>query len=344
MKSLQGEIERNSKMELDWLGFISATVLGAYLFVFKLLRNVNGWYYHVKLGKKQQPLPPGDMGWPLVGKAFKSEDPDSFINKLISRHGRTGIYKTHLFGNSSVIVCTPDMCRRVMTDEEHFRPGYPKTAMELAGSNSMSNASPSQHKRLRRLTAAPIIGYKALAVYVERIDDIVIDSLDEWTSTKQPFELLKALKEVTFKVIVHIFFGSHNQYSVFTKLEDLFSEIAGAIFSLPIDLPCFTFHKALKARRKLVGIIECILEERKMMMKTGDQREGKKDLVDVLLEVEDEDGQKLEEKEIIDLLLQFAGHESTSPGIMWSLIYLAQHPQVMNKAMVRTCTTPTHSS
>ncbi|KAI4327252.1 hypothetical protein L6164_019736 [Bauhinia variegata] len=308
-------------MELDWLCYISATLLGAYLFVFKCLRNVNGWYYHVKLGKKKHPLPPGDMGWPLVGnffafaKSFRSGDPDSFINKLVSRYGRTGIYKTHLFGNPSVIVCTPDMCRRVMTDEEHFRPGYPKSTVKLTGT-SAGSASPAEHKRLRRLTTAPIMGHKALAVYTERIEDIVIDKLDEWASMKQPFELLKGLKEVTFRVIIHIFFGSHSQYSVVTKIGELFTETASALFSLPIDLPGFTFHKALKARKKLVGIIECILEERKMMMKTGDQREGKKDLVDVLLEVEDENGEKLEDKDIVDLLFQFqfAGHESTSLG------------------------------
>jgi hypothetical protein len=45
----------------------------------------------MKLRKKQYTLPPGHLGWPLIGnmlafvKDFKSGHPDSFINNLISR-------------------------------------------------------------------------------------------------------------------------------------------------------------------------------------------------------------------------------------------------------------------
>lgn len=56
----------------------------------------------------------------------------------------------------------------------------------------------------------------------------------------------------------------------------------------------------------------------------------------LLLGVEDEDGWTLEDEVIIDLLLSYllAGHESSAHGILWTVIYLLQNPQVLQKAKV----------
>ncbi|KAI4357134.1 hypothetical protein L6164_001101 [Bauhinia variegata] len=321
-------------MELDWLPVSAAFLLGSYAFVFKFLRKANGWYYEFKLGQKENPLPPGDMGWPLVGnlfaftKAFKFGDPDSFINNLMSRYGKTGIYKTHLFGNPTIIVCTPEMCRRVLTDDQHFRLGYPKASMTLAGT-LLRTDSPEEHKRLRRLTTAPIVGHNALAVYVDFVEDIIVNSLEEWASMNHPIDLLKEMKEITFKVIVGIFSGSDTN-SVIAKIGYLFTILVNAIMSLPINIPGFTFHKALQARKKLATTVKSFVGERKK----DAQRDGKKDLVDILLEIKDENGQKLKENDIVDLLIMFllAGYESTSVAMMWSTIYLTEHPQITKKA------------
>lgn len=76
-------------MGLELLWSIVAIVTGTYVFIFVFLRKINEWYFVSMLGKKQKPLPPGDMGWPFVGnmfsflKAFNSQDPDSFIANLI---------------------------------------------------------------------------------------------------------------------------------------------------------------------------------------------------------------------------------------------------------------------
>lgn len=75
-------------MDLLW---IIGVLVGGYVFVFGILRNFNNWYYGFKEGNKGNPLPPGDMGWPLIGnmptflKTYISGDPNSFITNLASR-------------------------------------------------------------------------------------------------------------------------------------------------------------------------------------------------------------------------------------------------------------------
>jgi ent-kaurenoic acid hydroxylase len=73
-----------------WIIFIA--IVGALLVLRALLKNVINWLlYEAKLGVKQYSLPPGDMGWPLIGnmwsflKAFKSNDPDSFMASFVKR-------------------------------------------------------------------------------------------------------------------------------------------------------------------------------------------------------------------------------------------------------------------
>jgi ent-kaurenoic acid hydroxylase len=82
----------------------------------------------------------------------------------------------------------------------------------------------------------------------------------------------------------------------------------------------------------LARLIQPIVEERRLMRKNGD----KKDLLDILLELRDEDGWKPQDEDIVDMMIGYvlAGHEATANGMMWSIIYLTQNPHILKKAKV----------
>ncbi|XP_022738013.1 beta-amyrin 11-oxidase-like [Durio zibethinus] len=324
-------------MGLEFLWSIVAVVAGTYVFLFGFLRKINEWYYVSRLGKKQNPLPPGDMGWPFIGNmwsfltAFKSQYPDSFIGNLIKRHGRTSIYKTYLFGSPSVIVCSPELCKKVLTDDEHFVFGYPSSAIQLGGKKSLYGISNSEHKRLRRLTTDPINGHVALALYIGHIEDIVIPSLEDLASKNHSIKFFNEMKQIGIKVIAQIFLGSTQEDLVLSSMVKYYTELFPGVLSMPINLPGFTFHRALKARKKLVKTIQSELDERRAKTMVSDRKKG---MIDLLMEVEDENGEKLEDEHIIDLLLLilFAGHETTAHTAMWAIIYLHRHPEMLKKA------------
>ncbi|KAK8575518.1 hypothetical protein V6N13_033245 [Hibiscus sabdariffa] len=121
-----------------WLAVALAT-LGGFAFLKWVLKSVSPWVYESKLGDMRYSLPPGDMGWPLIGnmwsflRAFRSDEPDSFMGSFVSRFGRTGIYKAFMFGNPSVIVTLPETSRRVLNDDDAFKPGWPTSTVELIG-------------------------------------------------------------------------------------------------------------------------------------------------------------------------------------------------------------------
>jgi len=81
--------QRNSRMKFQWFWMSVTTLLACYVFVSKVMKNLNGWYYDLKFKNKQYPLPPGDMGWPCIGnlwtffKYFSSGRRETFINDIV---------------------------------------------------------------------------------------------------------------------------------------------------------------------------------------------------------------------------------------------------------------------
>ena len=87
----------------------------------------------------------------------------------------------------------------------------------------------------------------------------------------------------------------------------------------------------------LVKIVQSVLDERKARNKIAhhDPNE-KKGMIYLFMEVEDEKGQKLEDEEIVNLLLLFliAGHGSSASAVTWATIFLHDNPETLKKAKV----------
>ncbi|KAG8655431.1 ent-kaurenoic acid oxidase 2 [Manihot esculenta] len=324
-------------MELGSIWVVLICIVGALMVLKMILLRVNGWLYERKLGELQYFLPPGDLGWPFIGnmwsflRAFKSSDPDSFMGSFITRYGRTGIYKAFMFGRPSVFVTTPETCKRVLLDDDAFKPGWPRSAMELIGKKSFIGISFEEHKRLRRLTASPVNGHEALSVYLQYIEENVVSALKKWATMGQ-IEFLTEIRKVTFRIIMYIFLGSESE-PVMEALEREYTALNYGVRAMAINLPGFAYHKALKARKNLVAALQSVVDQRRKQRK-GITLSKKKDMMDALMDVEDENGRKLSDEEIIDILLMYlnAGHESSGHIIMWATIFLQEHPEFLQKA------------
>ncbi|KAJ4726161.1 Cytochrome P450 family ent-kaurenoic acid oxidase [Melia azedarach] len=225
----------------------------------------------------------------VFSRSFQIPHPDSFMNSFITRFGRTGIYKVLMFGNPSAIVTTPETCKRVLTDDDGFKPGWPISTVELIGMKSFVGISHGEHKRLRRLTASPVNGHEAFS--------------------ESP--------------------------RIMETLEREYTALNYGVRAMAINLPGFAYHRALKARKSLVAILQSIVDERRNQSKLGEKLGKKKDMMDQLLSVEDENGKKLKDGEIINIILLMylnAGHESSGHTMMWATIFLQEHPEFLEKA------------
>lgn len=62
----------------------------------------------------------------------------------------------------------------------------------------------------------------------------------------------------------------------------------------------------------------------------------KKDMMDNLLDAEDDKGRRLDDEEIIDILIMYlnAGHESSGHTTMWAALFLQNNPDMFKRAKV----------
>ncbi|KAG2541808.1 hypothetical protein PVAP13_9NG702500 [Panicum virgatum] len=303
-----------------------------------VVRRAHGWAREASLGAARRArLPPGDMGWPVVGamwaflRAFKSGNPDSFIGSFIRRFGRGGMYRAFMFNCPTILVATPDACKRVLMDDDSFGEGWPKATVELIGRKSFLTSSPEEHRRLRKLTAAPINGFDALSTYLGFIERTVAEALRRWSEAGE-IEFLTELRRVTFKIIVQIFL-TEADYTTMRALETSYTDLNNGIRAMAINLPGFTFHKAFKARKKLVSVLQGALNERRVATAKGIPKSNM-DMMDRLIEAEDEHGRRLDDEEIIDIMVVYlnAGHESSAHISMWATMFLLENPDIFAKA------------
>nr|BBI21930.1 cytochrome P450 monooxygenase [Momordica charantia] len=314
--------------------------IGLYFFVFGFLRNFNELWYFLRLGGKiYNALPPGHMGWPLLGsslsfyKAFKiGGDPNSIINHLVSRYGRVRMYKSHLYGSPVIIVTDPEVCRRVYLDDERFKLSYPKSVNILQGDRSLLKID---YKIVHRLMAAPINGSEALSKYMGFIEEAVVKGLEEWGSVKGPVELLLEFKRLTFKVITGVFLGPAFTDSEIAQLENLYAEIGLAILSIfPYDLPGFSYRRALKARSKVENIVRPVIERRRRILEENEELEETCQM-DAVIKATDKNGEKIfNDNAIICMLLGllYAGYHTSAHGAQWTMVHVSENPDVYQKA------------
>lgn len=154
------------------------------------------------------------------------------------------MYKAHMYGNPSIIVTTPEACRRVLTDDSAFQPGWPSSTINLVGRRSFVGIFDDDHKWLRKLTAAPVNGFEALTIYMKYIEENVITALHQWENMGQ-IEFLTELRKLTFKIIMHIFLSSEGDI-VREKLENAYTALNYGVRAMAINVPGFAYYKALK--------------------------------------------------------------------------------------------------
>ncbi|XP_042512374.1 ent-kaurenoic acid oxidase 2-like [Macadamia integrifolia] len=324
---------------LVWVGL--TVLFGGLVAFFALLKNVNSWLYESKLGEKRFNLPPGDMGWPLIGNmwtflgAFKSNEPDSFFASYYKKFGRSrGVYRAFMFGSPSIMVTAPEPAKQVLMDDENFGTGWPKSTLELIGKKSFLGISDEEHRRLRKLTAASVNGHEALSIYMKFIEETAMSTLDKWSKMGE-IEFLTELRRFTFRIIMHIFLKCEDE-QVLNALEKEYTALNYGVRAMTINIPGFAYHKALKARKNLVAAFQSTVTERRQRRAVGiiAPTNKRKDMMDSLLEVKDEKGRELSDEEIIDVLLMYlnAGHESSGHITMWATLFLLQHPEIFKKA------------
>ncbi|CAN4076033.1 unnamed protein product [Withania somnifera] len=160
------------------------------------------------------------------------------------------MYKAFMFGRPSIIVTKPEVCKKILMDDDNFELGWPQTVLKLIGKKSLHGITSQEHKQIRQLTTSPIKGKHALCLYLGLIEEVVKSSFEKWDAIKEeePIEFLSELKKATFEVIIRIMMGSEIDPQWLDMVEKVYKIYLKGFLALPINMPGFAYHRAFKVR------------------------------------------------------------------------------------------------
>jgi retinoid hydroxylase len=176
----------------------------------------------------------------------------------------------------------------------------------------------AQHRTSRKLIL-PVFLPQALASYFDTIQSVVTEITSDW-GEKGTIDLGTELRKITMAVVVKIFLGSEETEEI-DRVSQWFTTLVDSINSvIKWDNPLTVYGRGQAARRKIVDYIRQVIRERATR---GDLQQST-DVLSLLLNTVDEDGNKFTETQVINqaIGLLFAGGDTTSSLISWLLFEL----------------------
>ena len=84
-------------------------------------------------------------------------------------------------------------------------------------------------------------------------------------------------------------------------------------------------------------ILQSILDEKRTVKKSKGENWEAKDMMDLLMEVRDEDGEGFDDETITEMIFSmlFGGQETSAFTSMWAVLFLTDNPHIFQKAKVR---------
>jgi cytochrome P450 len=293
-------------------------------------------------------MPPGRPQRRLVQSIRFVADP--LGSNLAARRDFGDVWQLHLLSRRDpfVVTCHPDHVRSLLkanpaeapslTGESPLRP--------ILGPNSVLTSVGSRHMRQRKLLLPAFHG-EAVQRYVELITDIAEREIDRWP-IGDPFELAPRMQAVTLDVILGGVFGIVGTLKPDSPEQRLRNSIRRML--LASTKPFYQLIELQNAaRREPRGILRAVLAiiDRHMYALIRERRRRRDtdasqahDVLSLLLEARDEQGQALTDRELRDelLTLVLAGHETTANSLAWTFERLLRTPQPYERLtqLVRT--------
>lgn len=280
-------------------------------------------------------IPPGSAGLPLIGdtldfiRALSGDRLKSFWDEKIAKYG--SIFKMNLFGGTVVVMDPPAGIKFFFVNENKlFTTYWAAPFARLLGPDSVAVQIGDEHRVCRRHIVGSILGPDTVWRFLPRVEAHALKNLDNWTEGAElcSYDLVKQL---TFRLICELTL-SLTEMDEFNEALHAFEPWVAGLLQLPINLPGFNYHKALKARGSLHRILDRRIQKRRQALQEGN---APQDWLTTMLTQPDERGHMYTDNEIKDNVqfLLAAGYETSSSVLTLVIRNVAKYPEI-SKALI----------
>ncbi|MBA0862986.1 hypothetical protein Goshw_015173, partial [Gossypium schwendimanii] len=274
-------------------------------------------------------LPPGSMGFPLVGETLQFFTPNTtfdippFVKERMKRYGP--IFKTSLVGRPVIVSTDPDLNHFIFLQEgQLFQSWYPDTFTEIFGRQNVGSLHGFMYKYLKNMVLN-LFGPESLKKMLPEVENTACRRLQSWSS-QETIELKDATASMIFDLTAKKLI-SYDQDNSPENLRENFVAFIQGLISFPLNIPGTAYHKCLQGRKNAMKMLKDLLNERRSM-----PRKHQSDFFNFVLEELQKEGTILTEAIALDLMfvLLFASFETTSLALTLAVKFLSDNPSVLN--------------
>ncbi len=206
-----------------------------------------------------------------------------------------------------------------------------KLMRKAVGNNGLFVSEGEFYRKQRKLMA-PCFQPRHIASYVDTIVSYAEHSMQEWEDGAV-IDINHAMLRCTMSIIGKVLFDTNFLSETDELGAAINTGLAHAVrtltspFTLPLNIPT--------PYNKRVRQATCLVETRlRQMIAERRQSPGERnDLLSLLLQARDDEGQPMSERQLIDecLTLFTAGHETSAAALAWTWYLLCKHPESYQK-------------
>ena len=280
-------------------------------------------------------LPPG----PRMPRALQTlrwgARPMAFMRDCHERYGDIFTVRIAQEGDW-VMLADPEHVKQVFTgDPAIFHAGEGNVILlPLVGDRSVLLLDDEAHMRQRKLLLPPFHG-KRMERYGELMREIAEREIASWPRG-EPFELHPRMQALTLEIIVRAVMGvqeGERLDRVRRSLSELLGEVMDPVAAVLIAvLGPHRFRKLPQVKKTMAGPDEVLYDEIAHRRAQPDLEE-RDDILSLLLQARDEDGNPMTDQELRDELMTLlvAGHETTATALSWAVERLVRHPERLDR-------------
>jgi cytochrome P450 len=280
-------------------------------------------------------MPPADRAPKVLQTIRFGVRPLSFNMRAHHRYG--DVWQLRIFARREafVVTCHPDHFRSLMKAKPEDAPSLTGESplRPILGPNSVLTSVGERHMRQRKLLLPPFHG-ESVQRYVQMISDVAEREIDGWP-LHEPFALGPRMQAVTLEVIMSGVFGIEGRPTPGT-IEHRIRETTRRLLRISTN-PLFTLIELQNSSRtEAKGILKQMVAviDRQLFQLIAERRaagvgDGERtDVLSLLLQARDENGEPLTDQELRDELLSLvlAGHETTANSLAWIFERLLRTP------------------
>lgn len=273
---------------------------------------------------KFPPGPPNRLFAMLTGSLY--QDPLGYFSELTEKYG--DVWGMRIGNFRSFFVNHPDLIEDVLVNKARlYHKGRILQANKYLFGEGLLTAEGDFWLRQRRL-AQPAFHRERIAAYAATMADYTEQMLATWGNGEER-DVHHEMMNLALRIVGKTLFDAdvtRDAREVGDTL-DMLLKIAsnfGRTVLLPLWVPTPKNLRAKAGVRRIEKIIYRIIAERRASGRdTGD-------LLSTLLQVQDEDGTRMNDRQLRDetITLFLAGHETTASTLSWTWWLLAQNPAV----------------